>query len=73
MSAQGGLRHSALKTTARAPRASALWVEHLVEPGELDPDSIDTPSIFIQRVVTVDPSDEKRIERRTTLPEMSET
>lgn len=56
---------------AMAGRITIAEVEHLVEPGELDPDSIDTPSIFVQRVVMVDPTDEKRIERRTTLPRRS--
>jgi 3-oxoacid CoA-transferase subunit A len=35
-----------------------------VEPGELDPEHIHLPGIFVQRVVLVT-SDEKRIERRT--------
>ena len=38
-------------------------VEVLVEAGELDPDSVHTPGIFVQRVV-VNPSPEKRIEKR---------
>jgi len=64
-------RHSARNFNphcAMAGRITIAEFEHLVEPGELEPDSIDTPSIYIQRVVTVEPSDEKRIERRTTLP-----
>ncbi|MFQ6228371.1 succinyl-CoA--3-ketoacid-CoA transferase, partial [Nocardia sp. NPDC002869] len=28
-------------------------VEHLVEPGELDPDQVHTPGIQVQRVVPV--------------------
>jgi 3-oxoacid CoA-transferase subunit A len=63
-------RHSARNFNplcAMAGRITIAEVEHLVEPGEIDPDSIDTPSIFIQRVVRVGPNDEKRIERRTTL------
>lgn len=40
-------------------------VEELVEVGELDPDQIDTPSIFVQRVV-LNAHPEKRIEQRTT-------
>jgi len=39
-------------------------VEHLVEPGEIDPDQIHTPGIFVQRIVRY-PSYEKRIEQRT--------
>jgi 3-oxoacid CoA-transferase subunit A len=64
-------RHSARNFNphcAMAGRITVAEVEHLVEPGELEPDSVDTPGIYIQRVVAVDPSDEKRIERRTTLP-----
>jgi 3-oxoacid CoA-transferase subunit A len=38
-------------------------VEELVEPGELDPASIHTPGIYVQRVVHV-PNCEKRIEKR---------
>lgn len=38
--------------------------EIVVEAGELDPDEIHTPGIFVQRVVH-NPSPEKRIERRT--------
>ncbi len=40
-------------------------VEELVQPGELDPDGIHLPGIFVQRVVQVS-SDDKPIERRTT-------
>ena len=40
-------------------------VERLVEPGELDPDSVHLPGVFVDRVVVVGPDVEKRIERRT--------
>jgi 3-oxoacid CoA-transferase subunit A len=39
--------------------------EIIVEPGELDPDSIHTPGIYVQRLVH-NPAPEKRIERKTT-------
>jgi 3-oxoacid CoA-transferase subunit A len=39
-------------------------VEELLEPGEIDPMTIHTPGIFVQRVVHV-PGVEKRIEKRT--------
>ncbi|MEP1443749.1 MAG: CoA transferase subunit A [Hyphomicrobiales bacterium] len=39
-------------------------VEELVEPHELDGDTIDTPSVFVQRIFKGD--HEKRIEQRTT-------
>jgi len=50
---------------AMAGRITIAEVEELVQPGELDPDSIHLPGIFVQRVVPV-VGDEKRIERRTT-------
>ena len=40
-------------------------VEHLVPAGEIDPDHIHTPGIFVQRIIAVDPA-LKRIEQRTT-------
>jgi len=36
---------------ATAARVTLAEVEHLVEPGELDPDAIHTPGIFVQRIV----------------------
>ncbi|MGA8755595.1 MAG: CoA transferase subunit A [Stellaceae bacterium] len=49
---------------ATAGRVTVAEVEHLVEPGEIDPDHIHTPGIFVQRIVHP-PSFEKRIEQRT--------
>jgi 3-oxoacid CoA-transferase subunit A len=49
---------------AMAGRITIAEVEELVEPGELDPGSVHTPGIFVQRVVVVGDV-EKRIERRT--------
>jgi 3-oxoacid CoA-transferase subunit A len=49
---------------ATAGRVTVAEVEHLVEPGELDPDQIHTPGIFVQRVVR-GARYEKRIEQRT--------
>lgn len=49
---------------ATAAKITIAEVEELVEPGELDPNFIHTPGIFVQRVV-LGPSFEKRIERRT--------
>ncbi len=48
---------------ATAGRITIAEVEHLVEPGALDPDEIDTPGVFVQRVVVAPRV--KRIERRT--------
>ena len=36
-------------------RVTIAEVEELVEPGELDPDSVHTPGVFVQRVVRADP------------------
>lgn len=49
---------------ATAGRLTIAEVEHLVEPGEIDPAEVHTPGIFVQRVVHV-PATEKRIEKRT--------
>lgn len=52
---------------ATAGRICVAEVEHLVEVGELEPDSIHTPGIAVDRLV-VGAHYEKRIERRTTRP-----
>jgi len=49
---------------AAAGRITIVEVEELVEPGGIDPAVVDTPGIFVQRVVHV-PGAEKRIEKRT--------
>jgi 3-oxoacid CoA-transferase subunit A len=49
---------------ASAARITIAEVERLVEPGELDPDQIVTPGIYVQRVV-VGEGVERRIEKRT--------
>jgi len=49
---------------AVAGRITIAEVEELVEPGELDPATVHTPGIFVQRVVHVGAVD-KRIEKRT--------
>src|SRR5437773_914098 len=49
---------------ATAARVTIAEVEELVEPGQIDPDSVITPGIFVQHVVRVAPY-EKRIEKRT--------
>ncbi len=48
---------------ATAGRISIAEVEELVEVGELDPEAIHTPAVFVQRIVVA--PREKRIERRT--------
>jgi len=52
---------------AAAGRVTIAEVEQLVEPGEIDPDRVHTPGVFVQRVVHVD-TDGKRIEKLTTRP-----
>jgi len=49
---------------AMAGKITIAEVEHLVEPGELDPNNIHTPGIFVQRIFQ-GVKYEKRIENRT--------
>ncbi|CAB4879707.1 unannotated protein [freshwater metagenome] len=55
---------------AMAGRITIAEVEELVEPGELNPDEIHLPGVFVQRVValTAEEVSNKRIERRTVRP-----
>ncbi|HWC64602.1 MAG TPA: CoA transferase subunit A, partial [Thermoanaerobaculia bacterium] len=48
---------------ATAGRVSIAEVEELVEPGDLDPECVHTPGVFVNRVVVA--PRQKRIERRT--------
>ncbi|WP_420807815.1 CoA transferase subunit A [Antribacter gilvus] len=50
---------------AMAGRLCIAQVEELVEPGELDPDQVHLPGVYVHRVVEVGRDVEKRIERRT--------
>jgi 3-oxoacid CoA-transferase subunit A len=49
---------------ATAGQVTVAEVEHLVEPGEIDPDHIHTPGVFVNRIVHP-ASFDKRIEQRT--------
>ncbi|MFL9923897.1 CoA transferase subunit A [Herbaspirillum lusitanum] len=49
---------------AMAGKVTVVEVEELVEVGQLDPDQIHTPGIFVHRIV-VNATPEKRIEQRT--------
>lgn len=49
---------------AMAARITIAEVEQLVEVGELEPDRIHTPSVYVQRIIQ-GPSYEERIEKRT--------
>ncbi|MEV6528945.1 CoA transferase subunit A [Streptomyces sp. NPDC051639] len=52
---------------ATAGRVTVAEVEELVEPGEIDPDAVHLPGVFVQRVVTLTPQQAtaKMIENRT--------
>ena len=52
---------------AMAGKVTVVEVEQIVEVGELDPDSIHLPGIYVHRIVH-NPNPEKRIEKRTTRP-----
>ncbi|MCF7200893.1 CoA transferase subunit A [Pseudomonas oligotrophica] len=49
---------------AMAGKVCVVEVEEVVETGELDPDQIHLPGIYVQRIVH-NPNPEKRIEKRT--------
>jgi 3-oxoacid CoA-transferase subunit A len=64
-------RHTAMNFNpmmATAARVTIAEVEQLVDVGQLDPDHIHTPGIYVQRIFQGDKY-EKRIERRTTRKE----
>ncbi len=52
---------------AMCGRVTIAEVEELVEPGELEPDAVHTPGVFVHRVVVLSPEQaaDKRIEKRT--------
>lgn len=50
---------------AMAAKITIAEVEEIVENGELDPDQIHTPGIYVHRIVC-NPTPEKRIEQKTT-------
>jgi 3-oxoacid CoA-transferase subunit A len=52
---------------ATAAALTVVETEFLVQPGEIDPDHIITPGIFVKRIVKLDHVN-KRIEQRTTRP-----
>ena len=49
---------------AMAGKITVVEVEHLVEIGEIDPDQVHTPGIYVHRII-VNANPEKRIEQRT--------
>ncbi len=58
---------------AMAGRTTIAEVEELVEPGELAPNDVHLPGVYVQRVVALTPEQaaEKRIEKRTVRPRES--
>ena len=50
---------------ATAAKITVAEVEHLVPAGEIDPDHIHTPGVFVKRIIEVGNAN-KRIEQRTT-------
>ncbi|MFF1730513.1 CoA transferase subunit A [Streptomyces sp. NPDC058247] len=52
---------------AMAGRITIAEVEELVEPGDIDPDAVHLPGVFVQRVLALTPEQatDKQIERRT--------
>jgi len=52
---------------AMCGRVTIAEVEHLVEPGDIDPNDVHTPGVFVQRVVALSPEEaaDKRIEKHT--------
>lgn len=57
---------------AMAGNVAIAEVEQLVEPGEIDPDDVHLPGIYIHRVLALTPEQvaDKRIEKHTTRPKM---
>lgn len=49
---------------ATAAKVTIAEVEAVAEPGELDPDAVATPGIYVKRIIQ-GPHYEKRVERRT--------
>lgn len=50
---------------ATAAKVTVAQVEHLVQPGQIDPDHVHTPGIFVKRMIALPAGYEKRIEQRT--------
>lgn len=52
---------------AMSGKVTIAEVEHLVEPGDINPNDVHTPGVYVQRVValTEDQAKDKRIEKRT--------
>ncbi|WP_207538066.1 CoA transferase subunit A [Sabulicella rubraurantiaca] len=53
---------------ATAAKVTVAQVENLVEAGEIDPDHVVTPGIYVKRMIALPSGYEKRIEQRTVRP-----
>ena len=55
---------------AMCGRVTIAEVEHLVDPGEIKPEDVHTPGVYVQRVVALTPEQaaDKKIEKRTVRP-----
>ncbi|WP_341926578.1 CoA transferase subunit A [Nocardioides psychrotolerans] len=60
---------------AMCGRITIAEVEVLVEPGEIEPNDVHTPGVYVQRVVELTPAQaaDKRIEKRTVRPAAEES
>ena len=60
---------------AMCGRVTIAEVEELVEPGEIDPNQVHTPGVFVHRVLALTPEQaaDKRIEKLTTRPAGAQT
>jgi 3-oxoacid CoA-transferase subunit A len=56
---------------AMAGRICIAQVEELVEPGEIEPDAVHLPGVYVTRVIEVGSDVEKRVERRTVQKEVA--
>ena len=59
---------------AMCGRLTIAEVEELVEPGDIDPNEVHVPGVYVQRVVALTPEGaaDKRIEKRTVTPRGAE-
>ena len=55
---------------AMSGKITIAEVEQLVEPGDLDPNQVHTPGVYVHRVLALTPEQaaDKRIERTTVRP-----
>jgi 3-oxoacid CoA-transferase subunit A len=56
-----------------AGRITILEAEEVVDPGQIDPDAVHLPGVYVQRVVALTPEQaaDKGVEKRTTRSRLS--